>query len=73
MVGGGVCVLGALVFARALPALRQEIRPIYVRLGIIPELAAGLQSAAEPSPAPRPAPEAKPASPGTRAGAEEER
>jgi len=54
MAGGGVCVLGAVAFARALPALRAEIRPIYARLGIIPELAAGLQSAAEPSPAPRP-------------------
>ncbi len=44
--GGGVlCVLGTLLFARQLPAVRDEIRPIYVRLGILPELATGVQSA----------------------------
>jgi MFS family permease len=56
LVGGGACLLGALGFARALPALRAEVRPIYVRLGIIPELAAGLESATEPSLAPRSVP-----------------
>ena len=35
--GGAACLLGALVFARALPGVRAEIRPIYVRLGVIPE------------------------------------
>lgn len=38
----------ALRFARALPALRAEVRPIYVRLGIIPEIAAGLEAGEEP-------------------------
>lgn len=54
LIGGVACLLGALAFSRALPALREEIRPIYVRLGIIPEVAAGLESATEPFPAPRP-------------------
>jgi MFS family permease len=51
LIGGLACLLGALAFSRALPALREQIRPIYVRLGIIPQVAAGLESATEPSPA----------------------
>lgn len=47
--GGGATVVAALLFARALPALREEVRPIYVRLGIIPEIAAGLEAGEEPS------------------------
>ncbi|MGH7495462.1 MAG: MFS transporter [bacterium] len=38
MIGGIACVLGAWVFARKLPALREMVRPIYVRLGVIPEV-----------------------------------
>ena len=46
LVCGGVCCIGgAAWFARKLPALRVLIRPIYRRLGILPEVAAGLQSA----------------------------
>lgn len=48
-IGGGACVVAALLFARALPALRAEVRPIYVRLGIIPEIAAGIEAGEEPS------------------------
>ncbi len=44
MVGGVCCVAGAARFARKLPALRVLIRPIYRRLGILPEVAAGLES-----------------------------
>jgi MFS family permease len=51
--GGIACLLGAAAFARALPRLRAQIRPIYARLGVIPEVAAGLQTAAEPSAPPR--------------------
>ena len=47
LVGGVCCLLGALWFASALPAIRSAIRPIYVRLGILPEMAAGLANAAE--------------------------
>lgn len=35
--GGALCMLGAFAFARALPGIRREVRPIYVRLGIAPE------------------------------------
>ena len=38
MLGGGLCIAGAIVFARRLPAMRQAARPIYVRLGILPQV-----------------------------------
>jgi MFS family permease len=37
--GGIACILGALWFARSLPALRRDVRPIYVKIGILPEMA----------------------------------
>ncbi|NUP98244.1 MAG: MFS transporter [Armatimonadetes bacterium] len=40
-------VVPALVFLSRLPRLRELARPIYQRKGIIPEVAAGMQSAAE--------------------------
>ncbi len=45
--GGVCCLAGALAFARALPAIRNAVRPIYVRLGILPEMASSLSTAAE--------------------------
>jgi MFS family permease len=36
LIGGAVCALAALVFWRALPQIRREARPVYVRLGILP-------------------------------------
>jgi MFS family permease len=50
--GGAACVVAAALFARALPALRTEVRPVYARLGIIPEVAVALEAAEEPSTAP---------------------
>ena len=47
LIGGLVCVIGALFFARRLPVLRELARPIYVKMGIIPEIATGIQSATE--------------------------
>jgi predicted MFS family arabinose efflux permease len=44
-VGGIACVIAAAAFARTLPLIRAQIRPIYIRLGILPELAAGVPSA----------------------------
>jgi MFS family permease len=44
-IGGAACLLGAALFAMYLPTIRQFVRPIYARLGIIPEVAAGLQAA----------------------------
>jgi len=44
--GGSICVLGALVFARSLPRLRAAALPIYVERGIVvPEIATGLAEA----------------------------
>ena len=43
--GGLLCVLGAAVFYRQLPALREVVRPIYVERGVLPAVAQGLRSA----------------------------
>jgi hypothetical protein len=37
MIGGVSCFLGALMFAKKLPLLRELVRPIYVRMGIVSE------------------------------------
>jgi MFS family permease len=47
IIGGILCVLGAFMFANKLTDLRKMVRPIYIRLGIIPEVAEGIQSATE--------------------------
>jgi MFS family permease len=46
-IGGITCLLGAALFLRRLPALREMIRPIYVRMGIISEIGLGIQSTTE--------------------------
>ena len=52
VIGGIGCMLGGLWFFRLLPELREEIRPIYRKKGILPEIATGLQEATElPTPA----------------------
>jgi MFS family permease len=45
--GGGCCCLGAVAFGLRLPALRARVRHLYVRMGILPELATGLETAPE--------------------------
>ncbi|HPG39613.1 MAG TPA: MFS transporter [bacterium] len=47
LIGGLFCVGGAVWFATRLKGLRVLIRPIYMRLGIIPQVAVGIQSATE--------------------------
>jgi hypothetical protein len=47
LLGGVCCIAGALTFARALPSIRKAVRPIYIRLGILPEIAKGLGDTAE--------------------------
>jgi hypothetical protein len=47
LAGGVISVAGALNFLRKLPELRQIVRPIYVKMGIIPEVAEGIQNASE--------------------------
>jgi MFS family permease len=44
-ISGALCAAGAIWFATRLPELRRLVRPIYIRLGIVPELAHGIQAA----------------------------
>jgi MFS family permease len=48
--GGVACLIGAAGFARKLPDLRKMAHPVYVRMGIIPEIAEGLASTTEAPP-----------------------
>jgi len=41
-ISGMVCIIAAVIFAARLPSFRKEVRPIYVRLGIIPEVSPGI-------------------------------
>jgi MFS family permease len=45
--GGLGCIAGALWFAFSLPALRRDVRPIYVRIGVLPEMAAAVHTTSE--------------------------
>jgi predicted MFS family arabinose efflux permease len=41
------CVLGAFWFAKSLPSLRRDVRPLYVKIGILPEMAEGIHQTSE--------------------------
>ncbi len=43
---GIVCITGAVLFFLQLPALRKQVRPIYAKLGLVPEISTGLGAAA---------------------------
>lgn len=47
LLGGLCCLIGAAWFARELPPIRVAVRPIYVKLGILREVAAGMGDTAE--------------------------
>ncbi len=47
LITGACCIAGAIWFARELPEIRRLVRPIYVELGIIPQVATGLQQASQ--------------------------
>jgi len=47
LISGFGCIAAALWFGSRLPALRESVRPIYIKMGIIPEIAVGIESAAE--------------------------
>jgi MFS family permease len=47
LAGGICCMAGAAWFWTQLPAIRAAVRPIYIRMGILPEVAVGLAEAAE--------------------------
>ena len=45
MISGTICIAGAAWFASRLGAIREHVHPIYRTLGIIPEIATGIQTA----------------------------
>ena len=45
MISGSLCIVLGLWFATELPEIRKAVRPIYAELGILPEVAAGVQAA----------------------------
>jgi MFS family permease len=45
LISGACCIAGAIWFATQLPVIRKLVRPIYMELGIIPEMASGIQHA----------------------------
>jgi MFS family permease len=47
MFGGAACILGSFLFARKLPLLREMIRPIYIKMGIMSETIRATQKATE--------------------------
>jgi MFS family permease len=47
LIGGVFSIIGALFFLRKLPELRTIVRPLYVKMGIIPEVATAIQSASD--------------------------
>jgi len=47
LIGAACCLVGVFIFARHLPQIREKIRPIYVKMGIIKEVAEGMETAAE--------------------------
>lgn len=52
-IDGVIIILGAAVFAFYLPRIRAMTRPIYMRRGIIPEVAQGLRAATEETDLPK--------------------
>jgi len=50
LLGATICLVGAIIFARHLPHIRERVRPIYVKMGIITEVAQGMETAAEQPP-----------------------
>ena len=47
LVNGSACVVAAAFFAMQLPRLREIVRPIYVRLNLLPPLTTGIENASE--------------------------
>lgn len=47
LIGAAFCLAGGVLFARHLPRIREKVRPIYVSMGIIREVADGMETGAE--------------------------
>ena len=45
LLSGLLCFAATIWFSQELPIIRQVVRPIYIRMGILPEVASGLQTA----------------------------
>jgi len=48
LVGGISCIAGAFFFYKKLPELKKIAHPVYVKMGLIPEIVTGIQTASEP-------------------------
>ena len=48
--GGVITIFAVLIFFRAIRAMRDVIRPLYAKLGILPEVAEGMRQATEVAP-----------------------
>jgi MFS family permease len=48
LTGGISCIAGAFLFYRKLPGLKKIVHPVYVKMGLIPEIVTGIQTASEP-------------------------
>ena len=48
LIGGLSSIVGAYFFYRKLPVLKKIVRPVYIRMGLIPEVVSGIQTASEP-------------------------
>jgi len=49
LISGATCLAGALIFLKKLPELKTIVRPVYMKMGIIPEVAKGIETASEPT------------------------
>jgi MFS family permease len=45
--GGALCIVTAAAFALRLPVIREHIRPIYRRIGILPDVSSGIPTVAD--------------------------
>jgi MFS family permease len=54
LISGGICILGTIIFSIKLPMIREIVRPIYIKKGIISEIARGVQVASDAKIPPKP-------------------
>jgi MFS family permease len=54
LISGGICILGTIIFSIKLPTIRAIVRPIYIKRGIISEIAKGVQVASDAKIPPEP-------------------
>ncbi|MFA5974017.1 MAG: MFS transporter [Lentimicrobiaceae bacterium] len=47
ILGGVICIIGVSFYYKKLPSVRPFVRPIFERMGILPEIATGIEKASE--------------------------